>query len=178
LSKGLLADEDTIEELTLVLVSDLAHLADSGAGLGEKTVVNAVEDEFILDVLGEEDLASGVELDQVRFLSTQEVLDFDLLLVLGDDGSDGEMRMDKSHLVAEALGDSSDHVVDMGLDGGDGTSLSVAGIPHLDADVFAAHLSGLHIEDLDVQGDVREVFGDSASGTLHGDFPGLAGDLD
>merc|ERR1719352_1927829 len=46
--------------------------------------------------------ATLVELDQVGFLSAQEIFDFDLLLILGDDSSDGEMCMYKSHLVAEA----------------------------------------------------------------------------
>lgn len=101
--EGLLGNEDTIEELTLILLADLADLGDTGARLGKEGVVNSVEDELVLHVLGEEDGAAGVELDEVASLATEEVLDLDLLLVLGDDGGDGEMRMHQSHLVAEAL---------------------------------------------------------------------------
>ena len=101
--EGLLGDEDTIEELTLVLLADLANLADAGAHKGNLGDVNTVEDELILDVLGAMHRAAIGELDEVGLLATQEVLDLDGLLVLGDDGTDGEMRMDKSHLVSEAL---------------------------------------------------------------------------
>ena len=102
-SEGLLGDEDTIEELTLILLTDLADLGDAGARLGKEGVVNTVEDELVLNILGKVDSAAGVELDEVASLATEEVLDLNLLLVLGDDGGDGEMRMHQSHLVAEAL---------------------------------------------------------------------------
>jgi len=39
----------------------------------------------------------------VTFLSSEEVLDLNLLLVFGDDGVDGEMCVYHSHLVSEAL---------------------------------------------------------------------------
>ena len=101
--EGLLGDEDTIEELTLILLADLANLADTGAGLGKETDVSAVEDELILDILRGIDGAALVELDNVGLLTTEEVLDLDVLAVLGDDSGNGEMRMHKSHLVSEAL---------------------------------------------------------------------------
>ena len=173
-----MGNEDTIKEFTLVLVANFANLADSSTGLRKEMVVNTIEDKFILDVLREIDGAALVELDQVRFLTTQEVLDFNLLLILGDDGSDGEMCMNKSHLVAETLSDSNDHVANVGFDGGDGTSLSVTSIPHLDAGMFALQLGGLHIHDLDVEGNVGEVFGDSSSVSLNGDLSGFAGNSD
>ena len=114
----------------------------------------------------------------MRFLATQEVFDFDLFLVLGNDGSDGEMSMYKSHLVAETLGDTNDHVANEGLDSGDGTSLSVGSIPHLDSSVFALHLSSLHVKKLDVKSDVGEALGDGSSLSLNSDFSGFAGNLD
>ena len=101
--EGLLGDEDSIEELTLILVTDVADLADLGAAEGDGGVVETVEDELVLDVLGGEDSAAGLEVDEVALLSAEEVLDLNLLLVLGDDGVDGEMRVHESHLVAVAL---------------------------------------------------------------------------
>ena len=103
LNLGLLGDEDAIEELTLILAADTAHLLDRRAALGESGVVDTIEDELTLDVSGE--LAGGatLHLDDLVLLATKEVLDSDLITSLGDDNVNGEMSMDKSHLVAEAL---------------------------------------------------------------------------
>ena len=103
LDSGLLGNEDTIEELSLILITDLARLGDSSAADGEGLVVNTVEDKLVLGFLGELNGAAWSKVDEVTLLSTEEVLDFDLLLVLGDDGVDWEMCMHKSHLVSETL---------------------------------------------------------------------------
>jgi hypothetical protein len=76
------------------------------------------------------------------------------------------------------LSNTNDHVVDVGLDGGDGTSLSVGTVPHLDADVLALHLSVGHVHDLDVKGNVREILVVLASGARNGDLSSLGLDLD
>lgn len=103
IGEGLLGNEDTIEELTLILLADLANLADTGAGLGKETDVSAVEDELVLDILRGDNGAAIVKLDNVGLLATEEVLNLNVLAVLGDDSGNGEMRMHKSHLVSEAL---------------------------------------------------------------------------
>lgn len=76
------------------------------------------------------------------------------------------------------LSNTNDHVVDVGLDGGDGTSLSVGTVPHLDADVSALILSSRQVHDLDVKGNVREVLFVGASGARNGDLSSLGLDLD
>ena len=48
----------------------------------------------------------------MSFLTTQEVFDLDLVLILGDDNIDGEMCIYESHFVSEALGGTDKHVVD------------------------------------------------------------------
>ena len=102
-SLGLLRDEDAVEELTLVLAADAAYLLDLGAHQREGSVVNSIEDDLTLDIGGE--LAGGatLHLDELVLLTTKEVLDSDLRAVLGDSNVDGEMSVNKSHLVAEAL---------------------------------------------------------------------------
>ena len=84
---------------------DLADSADLSAAEGNITVINSLEDELVLDILGSghHDGAALLHLDQVGLLSTQEILDFDLLLVLGDDGGNGEMSMYHLHFVSETL---------------------------------------------------------------------------
>jgi hypothetical protein len=78
-------------------------LADSGGAEGNEVVVDSVDNELVLGGLGKLNGASGVEVDEMTFLSSEEVLDLNLLLILGDDGVDGEMCMYHSHLVSEAL---------------------------------------------------------------------------
>ena len=74
------------------------------------------------------------------------------------------------------LSDTNDHVVDVGLDGGDRTGLSVGTIPHLDANILALLLLSRHVNNLDVEGDVREVLEVLTSGARNGDLSSL--DLD
>jgi len=103
LNVGLLGNEDTIEEFTLILAADSADLLDLGAALGEGVEVDAIEDNFTLLFGGEFGNGASHHLDDLVLLSTKEVLDSDLGAVLGDDDVDGEMSVDKSHFVAEAL---------------------------------------------------------------------------
>jgi len=74
-----------------------------GAAERDESVVKTIEDELVLDILGKGDSATWLEVDGGGALASEEVLDLNLLLVLGNVGVDGEMCMDKSHLVAEAL---------------------------------------------------------------------------
>ena len=98
-------DEDTIQEFSLILLLDSADTSDLGAAEGDGSVVDTLENDLILHVLGGGELnsASWLHLDEVRFLSTQEVLDLNLLLVLGHKGSDGEMCVNHLHFVSVAL---------------------------------------------------------------------------
>ena len=84
---------------------NLADTADLGAAEGDLGVVDSLEDKLVLHILGSGHLngAALLHLDQVGFLSTEEVLDFDLLLVLGDECGNGEMCMYHLHSVSEAL---------------------------------------------------------------------------
>ena len=100
---GLLGHEDSVQELSLVLAADLANLGNLRAGLRQTSEVVALEDKLVLSGLGELDSAAVSQVDKVALLSSQEVFDLDLSLVLGDVGVDGEMCMNQSHLVKETL---------------------------------------------------------------------------
>lgn len=103
LNVGLLGNEDTIKEFTLILAADSADLLDLGAALGEGVKVDTIEDNLTLLFGGESGGSASLHLDDLVLLSTKEVLDSDLGAVLGDDDVDGEMSVYKSHFVAEAL---------------------------------------------------------------------------
>ena len=102
-NKGLLGDEDSVEELTLILAADSADLLDLGAGEGNSGDVSTIEDKLTLDISRYGNLGVASALDEFVLLTTKEVLDGDVLAILGDDNVDGEMSVYKSHLVAEAL---------------------------------------------------------------------------
>lgn len=105
---GLSADEDTIEEFTVILAADSADLLDLRACLGEGVEVDTVEDNLTLDVGGEGALGALLHVDSLVLLSTEEVLNGDGVAVLGDDAVDGEMSVHHSHFVAEALNETSE----------------------------------------------------------------------
>ena len=98
-------DEDTVQEFTLILLLNVADTGDLSAAKGDSGVVDTLEDELVLDVLGwvKHDGATLLHLDEVGFLSTQEVLDLNLFLVLGNDSSNWEMCMYHFHSVSETL---------------------------------------------------------------------------
>jgi hypothetical protein len=66
-------------------------------------VVNTIEDEFILEVWVQLDGATWEQINLLYLFTTQEVLDFKTLRVLGDLNINGEMSMYESHLVSVAL---------------------------------------------------------------------------
>ena len=103
LNEGLLRDEDSVEELTLVLAADSADLLDSGAALGEESKVIALEDELTLLLGAEPDDGASLHVNEFVLLATEEVLDGDAGTILGDGDVDGEMSVHKSHFVAVAL---------------------------------------------------------------------------
>ena len=99
----LLRHVDTIQELSVILVSDLANLGDLGAGQRQVLVVNTIEDHLILELWAHLAGAAWEHLDLLDLLSAQEVLDFNALSVLGDRNVDGEMGVYQSHFVSEPL---------------------------------------------------------------------------
>jgi hypothetical protein len=103
----------TIQKLTNILVADEGGGMDVGANLGNILDVNTREDQLILhrgllhlNTLGHIDVS-------VSQLS-QKVLDDDLAVLLFD--VDGEVGVDETHLVQEALGDTDAHVLDVRKD--------------------------------------------------------------
>lgn len=100
---SLFGNVDTVQELSVVLVSDLAGLGNLSAGEGEVLVVNTFEDDLVLEGLAHLAGAAWEHINLVDFFTTQEVLDFNRLSVLGDDSVDGEMSVYESHFVSVTL---------------------------------------------------------------------------
>ena len=103
LLEALVGNIDSIEELSVILVTDLGALGDLGASDGNVLVVNSFDDNLVLESLTELDAASGHHHGLEDLLSTKEILDLDERSVFGDDGVNREMSVNTSHLISEAL---------------------------------------------------------------------------
>jgi len=55
-----------------------------------------------------------------------------------------------TRLVETYLSDSGDHVLDVGLESGDGTSVLVGSVPHLKSNVKTLHFMGSEFHDSDI----------------------------
>lgn len=95
----------------------------------------------------------------------------DTLGVLVQVDVDGEMGIDVSHLVLEALGDADNQVVHDGSDGTEGGDVLADTVVDVDGDG-----AGLGLGEGD--GDVGEILDQLAAGTLNGDLSRLDVDLD
>ena len=161
--------------LSDILVSHSADLLDIGGALGDVLEVVAGEDELVL--LGGRglDLDTGLHDDAADELLADEVSDLNLeqvgLGVLGDVDVDGEMGVDVSHLVLEALCHTDDQVVDDGADSSEGGDVLADTMVDLDRD-------GVLLGNGEVDGQVAEILDQLASGALDGDNSRLDGNLD
>lgn len=163
-------DVDTIEELTDILVLDEAKLVDLSGLLRDVFNGVAFKDEFILGDLSVStvNLNGGADGLTADALLTQEVTDFDFLTFNGD--VDGEVSAGEAELIAEALSNTGDHVLDGGEAGVDAGDVSTATEPADDGDLL------LLAVDADVQVEVIEGLGEGTTGALNGEGTALAGD--
>jgi hypothetical protein len=105
-------------------------------------------------------------------LLAEEVPDLDCGVAVGDGGVDGEVGVDEPHLVAVALGDPLDEVLDVGDGGADGGHSAAGAEPGVHLELAAGLLQ------LEVEVEVLEVAGELAAGALHRDQLGGHGDRD
>lgn len=75
LDNSLFGDEDTVEEFTFVLGSDLADLGDLSARKRDIAVVDAFEDQFVLYFSRELNSSAWLHNDLLDVATTEEVLD-------------------------------------------------------------------------------------------------------
>jgi len=100
---GLVSHVDTIEELTFILLADKTGLANLSAAKGNGTIVNTFEDEFVFDVSGKADSATGLHADLLGMSTTKEVSDEDSLASFFNFSINGEMSVHQLHFVYENL---------------------------------------------------------------------------
>jgi hypothetical protein len=193
--KSLLGDVDSVQELSVILATDLADLGDLCAWEWDVLVVNSFEDELVLEIWVQLDGGAGKKLDLLDLFTSEEVLDFDGSSILGDHNVNGEMSVNESHLVSVALyhiliiinnlkrnignkrtvvlriaiyiDGTIDHVADEWLESSDRAALLGATEPHLDVKVETLPLLGSLLHDFHLNWHVFEALGDLTLGSLH-----------
>jgi len=172
LNRALLRDVHTIEELTDILVAHLALALDLSGRLGNSVDIVALEDKLVLDLVALLDDGVSAHVDAENLLLAQEVADLDLLVAV-DHSVDGKVSVHETHLVAVALGDTSEHVLDGLADGANAGKLLLEALPLLDLD--EGLLTLLDLGDLDVL--VVIVALKLTAGAIDSDRAGLEGNL-
>jgi len=172
---ALLGDVDTIQELSDILVLDQSRLMDEGARQRNVVKIVSFDGDFILNILLLGDLDTIKHGNSSVVFLTNEILNFDSLVILGDVGVNGEMGISESHLIFVALGDTDDHVSDVRSNGDARSLLLSLGEPHLESDDISLLLVGgsLHIES-----QMSEVLLQGTSGASDGDLSVLVRDGD
>ncbi len=172
---ALLADKDAVQELTNIFVSDETRLVQSRGAGRDKLQVVAREDELVLDVVGADDGDALGHLNAAQAALAQEVADLHHLRRAGallgvrlhQRHVDGEVRVCEAHLVAEALGDARDHVLDVRAHRAQARQLLAVAKPHVHAQRALAAL---------VDGEVDGLKGaaELAPGAFHSHCPAAA----
>ena len=100
---SLLADIQTVQELTDILVPDSGGPLDLGSRLGNILNIVALKDQLILHGLAALNSNTLLHLDTSDVLLTQKVSDLNEGALLADGAVNGEMGIYGSHLVLESL---------------------------------------------------------------------------
>lgn len=134
--------------LSDILVSHSADLLNIGRTLRNVLDGVTLEDELILLVLGRLNIDTLLHDNSSDDLLADEVSDLDLgeasLGVGGHVDVDGEMGVDVSHLVLEALGHTDHQVVDVSSDGSEGSDILSVAVVDLNRDDVLLGLTKVH----------------------------------
>jgi hypothetical protein len=168
---GAARDIDTVQELTNILVAGEDGLMDRGSGLRDRLDVDTSDDDLILNISRTKDRASLEHGDLADLALSKEVTDLNTISLLGllvlvhDSQVDREVIVDETHLVGVSLGDSDDHIPDVGDNSADASQLLLVSPPDLNLQAALSNLA-------DIQLQVLEALGELAERTSHTDEAG------
>ncbi len=145
---GLLTDIDTIQELTDILVLDHGGLGDLSARQGDLGKVNTGDLDLILYIGSAVVCHTIHEFNTTNLLLTQKVADLNSVTNTSD--VDRKVSIAEAHLVLEALGNTSDHVLDVRADSSDGGNVLSVTKPQVNLECLSV------VDLLDIKGDVLE----------------------
>lgn len=151
-------------------MANVSSLLDLGGGQTDLSEVISTQLNLILDIRRSHILHTITKFDLSHTLLSQKVSDLDV--IAGQGNVDGEMGVNESHLVQEALGHTSHHVVNVRADGTHSGELFARGKPKIKANEFApSDLGHIHV-------DVLEAFHNGSAGSSDRDSAAIDLDLD
>ena len=165
------AHVDAVQELSDILLLAQAGLVDQGCGTASVLNVSAGDDQFILGRGTLINSHPGNHVHGSHHLLSQEVSDLNGLATVDDVHVDGEVRIDKAHLVFELLLNTIKQVADVAAHGVQHGALLALGEVHAGNDFLAT------ISQVQLDRQVLEVTSQVSMFALHLHFLGLDGDL-
>ena len=145
-------DVDTIQELSNILILNKHRLLDRSCRLRHQLDVVSRQDDLVLLSRRDLDRHTVQHRNTTGVLITKEVADLNEFLIVRDVGVDGEVSIDKSHLVLKALGDSLDHVVDVRADSPDGSIVLSLAVMHSHSQLVLGSTLDLQVNMLELLG--------------------------
>ena len=157
-----------IEELPDILVTNKRSSPAHRARERDLLDIVTFDDELVLDgSVATGDRATVLHGDNTGELLSNKVTDLEDLAVIDNVDVDGEMSVHQPHLVPEALGHTSHHVLDVRRKGPDARQLLPLRVPRPDHNVLAVRR--------DLHGLVAELARERSAGAGDGHLPGLDG---
>ena len=176
---SLFTDVNTVKELTKILLANVGSLLDLRTHERNHGNIVSTELNLVLDIVTTNKFHTIHKLDLADPLFSQKVANLHSPASKGN--VDGEMRVDKAHLVDESLRHSGKHVVNVRADRPDRSELLTVGEPQIDADKLLGRRSlvaffRLDLDNAQVHGNVLKGASEATAGASHFDNTGL--DLD
>ena len=170
--EALLGDVDTIEELPEILVVDVGELVNLSASEGNSISVIALDPNLFFLAWAVHYLDAFWGSNALLLTLAHEVGEAELVLGVADRVLDREVGSDEPHLVAVALRDAGDHVLDVAEEGAAPRDELAVAEPAAGKNLLRL------IVPLDIEAEVAQIASESATRTGHGDNTRLDLDLD
>ena len=172
IDESLLGDVNTIEELPEILVMDVGELMDFGASESDCVPVIALDPNLFLLAWAVHDFDAFWGSNALLLTLTHEVGETEFVLGVADGVLDWEVSSDEPHLVAIALCDASDHVLDVAEEGAATSDELAVAEPAASKDLLRL------LVPFDIESEVAEVTLEFATRTGHCNNTRLDLDLD
>ena len=166
-NEALLGDVDTVEELPEVLVVDVGELVNLSASEGNSIPVIALDPNLFFLAWAVHDFDALWSGNALLLTLTHEVGETEFVFAVADGVLDREVSSDEPHLVAIALCDASDHVLDVAEEGAATSDELAVAEPAASKDLLRL------LVPFDVETEMTEIAGKGTSGTCDRDNTGF-----
>lgn len=134
-----------VKELSDILLLDKTHVMDHGSALRYQFNVRSFHDQFVFDVRRAIADYISLHLYPSNALLSQEVSDFNRLLVVRACDIDRKMRIHEAKLISEALCDPCNQIFDQRADCVDLRSVFARPVPHIHAKLVVFYMTDVDL---------------------------------